>query len=67
MLCCNLQPPTHSPNGPSCHVCCTEALLWKSCSYGLVEAATQQMDPSSSPGDDGIQAAVYEAFPDFFA
>ena len=24
------------------------------------------MDPSSSPGDDGIQAGVYKAFPDFF-
>ena len=24
------------------------------------------MDPSSSPGDDGIQAGVYKAFPEFF-
>ena len=41
-------------------------LLWQGCSEDLVYAALQQMDPSSSPGDDGIQAGVYKAFPEFF-
>ena len=41
-------------------------LLWQSCSEDLVYAALQQMDPSSSPGDDGIQAGVYKAFPELF-
>ena len=37
-------------------------LLWQGCSEDLVWAALPQMDPSSSPGDDGIQAGVYKAF-----
>ena len=37
-------------------------LLWKACSDDLVYAAFQQMDSSSSAGDDGIQAGVYKAF-----
>ena len=41
-------------------------LLWRGCSEDLVYAALQQMDPSSSPGDDGIQAGVYKAFPECF-
>ena len=41
-------------------------LLWQSCSEDLVYAALQQMDLSSSPGDNGIQAGVYKAFPEFF-
>ena len=41
-------------------------LLWQGCSEDLVYAALQQMDPSSSPGDDGIHAGVYKAFPEFF-
>ena len=43
----------------------TVPLLRQSCSEDLVYAALQQMDPSSSPGDVGIQAGVYKAFPDF--
>ena len=31
----------------------------EACTEELVSAALQQMDPSSSPGDDGIQAAVF--------
>ena len=41
-------------------------LLWQSCFEHPVYAVLQQMDPSSSPGDDGIQAGVHKAFPDFF-
>ena len=41
-------------------------LLWQGCSEDLVYAALQQMDPSSSHGDDGIQAGVYKVFPEFF-
>ena len=40
-------------------------LLWQSCSADLVYAVLQQMDPSSSLGDDGIPAGVYKAFPEF--
>ena len=41
-------------------------LLWKPCTMELVQAALSQMDPSSSPGDDGVQAGVYQAFSGFF-
>ena len=41
-------------------------LMWKECAQNLVSAALQQMDPLSSPSDDGIQAAVFQAFPDFY-
>ena len=34
-------------------------LLWKPCSEELVLVALQQMDPSSSLGDNGIQAAIF--------
>ena len=34
-------------------------LMWKPCTEELVSVALQQMDLSSSPGDDGIQAAVF--------
>ena len=40
-------------------------LLRQSSFQDLVYAPLHQMDPSSSPGDDGIQA-VHEAFPDLF-
>ena len=41
-------------------------LLWKPCTEELVSAPLQQMDLSSSPGDDGIQAAVFQAFFGFY-
>ena len=41
-------------------------LLWKPCTSELVQAALSQMDPSSSPGDDGVQAGVFQAFGGFF-
>ena len=41
-------------------------MLWQGCSEDPVYAALQQMDPSSSPGDDQIQAGVYKAFLEFF-
>ena len=41
-------------------------LLWNPCTKELVSAALQQMDPSSSPSHDGIQAAVFHAFSRFY-
>ena len=41
-------------------------LLWQGCSEDPVYAALQQMDPSSSPGDYGMQAGVYKAFSELF-
>ena len=41
-------------------------LPWKPCTDELVAAALRQMDPSSSPGDDGIRVGVYQAFSGFF-
>ena len=42
-------------------------VLWKPYTLELVQAALQHMDPSSSPGEDGIQAAVYQRFSGSFA
>ena len=41
-------------------------LLWQNCSEDLVYTALQRMDPSSSLGDDGIQAGVHKAFLESF-